>query len=398
MIETTALRRKLLDLAISGKLVPKTGEWKTVRLAEVTTRITDGTHKTPHYIDKGVRFVSAKDVVDGELSFEKCRYISESEHQMLCTRCKPEKGDVLLTKSGSIGAVAVVETDDEFSLFESLALVKFEQRGIDSHYLKHALQYTCSRLSQDQVKGVAVRHLHLEVIRDLPISLPPLSEQKAIVKRLEDLLALEREIAADSAALDDLITAAKRKILDLAISCKLVPKTGAWRTVRLLDVCDRVHYGFTASSGVEGNAQLLRITDIQDGHVAWENVPYCMVPRLDLDRYLLRNGDIVIARTGATVGKSYLVEGLNTLSVFASYLIRVIPNETVSSRFLKIFLDSSLYWRQISEKAVGTGQPNVNAEKLKSLEFPLPPLAEQKAIVKRVEELFAVLDAMKGAK
>lgn len=395
MIETTALRRKLLDLAISGKLVPKTGEWKTVRLGEVCDILTGNVFDSKKFSTSGIKICGGLIIAPDGIHWEDCKFWSSDkglEQYALRANDVVVALDRPWISSGTkVGRIR--EVDLPCLLIQRTARLRSE--CLDSLLLELLI---ASDAFKDHCvpTGSTVPHISHKDIATFPIPLPPLAEQKAIVKRLEELLALEREIAADSAALDDLITAAKRKILDLAISGKLVPKTGAWRTVRLLDVCDRVHYGFTASSGVEGNAQLLRITDIQDGHVAWENVPYCMVPRLDLDRYLLRNGDIVIARTGATVGKSYLVEGLNTLSVFASYLIRVIPNETVSSRFLKIFLDSSLYWRQISEKAVGTGQPNVNAEKLKSLEFPLPPLAEQKAIVKRVEELFAVLDAMKG--
>jgi len=111
-------------------------------------------------------------------------------------------------------------------------------------------------------------------------------------------------------------------------------------------------------------------------------------------KYLLSDGDILIARTGGTIGKSYLVQDLALKSVFASYLIRIIPCQDVDARYLKLFLESPLYWEQLTQRSKGTGQPNVNATSLSQLALPLPSLAEQKRIVAKVEALLALCDAL----
>jgi len=134
--------------------------------------------------------------------------------------------------------------------------------------------------------------------------------------------------------------------------------------------------------------------------VDWSSVPGCDVELEKAKKCRLSNGDIVIARTGGTVGKSYLVEALQEedFAVFASYLIRVVPSQHMDSRYLKLVLESPIYWVQLSDSTTGTGQPNVNATSLKGFVLPLPPLAEQKRIVEKVDELMGLCDRLSSAK
>jgi type I restriction enzyme S subunit len=173
------------------------------------------------------------------------------------------------------------------------------------------------------------------------------------------------------------------------------PLSPSWEWVYFERVLHRIHYGYTASADFSiKDVRLLRITDIQDNKVNWSSVPGCQVNEDDLRKYVLNKGDLLIARTGGTIGKSYLIESLNVTAVFASYLIRAIPCEQVFPGYLKLFLESHLYWEQLYQKSMGTGQPNVNATSLKSLVVPIPPLAEQKRIVAKVDTLLALCDAI----
>lgn len=164
--------------------------WKWVRVGRIATKVTDGTHKTPKYTETGIQFVSAKDVVTGELVFDRCRHISLEEHRLLFARCNPEYGDLLISKSGSIGTVVCVNVYNEFSLFESLALVKFNQSLLFMKYLRCAIQNAFTYLKEENIRGVAVKHLPIDSITTMKIPLPPLAEQKRIVARLEEILPL----------------------------------------------------------------------------------------------------------------------------------------------------------------------------------------------------------------
>jgi type I restriction enzyme, S subunit len=152
-------------------------------------------------------------------------------------------------------------------------------------------------------------------------------------------------------------------------------------SVYLDEVCVSIDYGVTASATLfDVGPKFLRITDIQDGEVDWEAVPYCDAEPKKLVSSRLQPGDIVFARTGATTGKSFLIRKCPENAVFASYLIRVRPGPQVDPAFLAHFFDSPEYWGQIALKASGAAQPGVNASKLKELKIPLPPLEEQKRI------------------
>ena len=167
---------------------------------------------------------------------------------------------------------------------------------------------------------------------------------------------------------------------------------------RLGEITKIIQYGVSKSAKSEGLYRLLRITDIQYNKVIWENVPFTDIKEKDAENFILENGDFLFARTGATVGKSYLVEDLVEKSVFASYLIRIslLPNNNIN--YIKYFFNSEFYWQQISEKSIGIGQPNVNGTSLKELFLPLPPLAEQKRIVEKIEELLALVDDLETNK
>ena len=166
----------------------------------------------------------------------------------------------------------------------------------------------------------------------------------------------------------------------------------SWEWVRLITLSKYIHYGYTASAALKGNSKLLRITDIQDDKVNWATVPFCTIKDNDLEKYQLHNRDILIARTGGTIGKTYIVRELNEVAVFASYLIRAIPLESVYEEYLKLFMGSPCYWTQLTDVASGTGQPNVNGQSLSNLIVPLPPLTEQHRIVAKIEELLPKIE------
>lgn len=171
-----------------------------------------------------------------------------------------------------------------------------------------------------------------------------------------------------------------------------IPENWCWVRLGSISACQ---YGYTAKAFYgEGFPKMLRITDIQENSVDWEKIPNCKITEEELEKYLLKPKDIVIARTGATTGKSYCI--LNPVTaVFASYLIRLRVSQSISISFVYKFLQSDTYWKQISGLSSGIAQPGVNSTKLKNMSFPLPPLEEQQRIVERIESILAKLDEAK---
>ena len=165
-----------------------------------------------------------------------------------------------------------------------------------------------------------------------------------------------------------------------------------WTTIA--EISSSINYGVSESAKVTGKYRLLRITDIQDGKVSWESVPFTDYPEDKAIAFELSDGDILFARTGATVGKSYLVEAAPNNAIFASYLIRVQYSHSVIPQYIKFFFESGYYWEQISSNSVGVGQPNVNGTSLGKLRIPLPPAAEQKRISKEAHRWMGVIDRL----
>jgi len=168
-----------------------------------------------------------------------------------------------------------------------------------------------------------------------------------------------------------------------------------WQWARLGNISRKIHYGFTASANPSlTDVRLLRITDIQDNCVDWATVPGCEIQEREVDQYRLERGDILIARTGGTIGKTFLVSEVPVTAVFASYLIRVQKASEIDDQYLKLFLESPVYWKQLDDGARGAGQPNVNGQTLGRMVVPIPPFAEQRRIVSRVGELMGLCDQL----
>ena len=171
-----------------------------------------------------------------------------------------------------------------------------------------------------------------------------------------------------------------------------IPESWCW--VRLSEICSNIHYGYTASASSKGTHKLLRITDIQNNKVSWNDVPFCSLSEKEAENYTLKKGNIVIARTGGTIGKSFLINNIQEQSVFASYLIRIVLLSHVYEKYISYYLNSPFYWEQLRSYSMGTGQPNVNSVSLGCLFIPLPPLSEQKRIVQKIEEVFSHIESL----
>ena len=163
-----------------------------------------------------------------------------------------------------------------------------------------------------------------------------------------------------------------------------------WEWTRLGCITDVIQYGLSNPAQSSGNYRLLRITDIQNGRVNWKCVPFTYTE--NPEQYLLHRNDIVFARTGATVGKSFLITELPYAAVYASYLIRIRLICDISANYIYQFFNSYCYWEQITGKAVGVGQPNCNGTSLRELFIPLPPEKEQERIVPIVNKLLNIVN------
>jgi type I restriction enzyme S subunit len=178
-------------LKMFGDLFRNPKGWEIRRLKDICYKITDGTHRTPKYVSDGLPFLSVKNITSGYVDFSDTKFITPEEHAEITKRCKPEKGDILYTKVGTIGIASVVDTDREFSIFVSIALLKPKHEIVNSIYLKWMLNSSfVKNQANKRVRGIGVPDLHLVEIKDFEVAVPPLSEQNAFAKfvtKAEDL-------------------------------------------------------------------------------------------------------------------------------------------------------------------------------------------------------------------
>ncbi len=193
------------------------------KIEEVVEDVADGPHVTPAYVEQGVPFITAMNITSGRVRFDNHKAITPADHIQFQKRAKAERGDVLITKDGTIGMPCFVDTDREFSFFVSVALIKPKRTALDGEYLVWAFRipYMQKRIAAKS-RGDMIRHLVLREIRDLTIPVPSLSEQRQIVAELDALQAqadLLRAVQTETAAeLDALLPA----ILDRAFKGELV--------------------------------------------------------------------------------------------------------------------------------------------------------------------------------
>lgn len=168
----------------------------------------------------------------------------------------------------------------------------------------------------------------------------------------------------------------------------------SWCWCRWGTISESIQYGYNAPAKENGRIKMVRISDIQDNKVLWDTVPFCDIDEESIETYLLKQNDILFARTGGTVGKSYLVKEVPKDAIYAGYLIRTRYSNNLSPEYLKFFMESEPYWIQLRNGTIATAQPNCNGKTLAHMLVPIPPLAEQKRIVAKIEELMQYCDKL----
>ena len=448
LIERKVIKRdKRTETAIDPNAIPfdVPENWKWVTLGSILNKLTDGTHKTPKYTTDGIKFVSVKDMSNGVLSLENTKFISEEEHQELYARCNPEKGDILLSKVGTTGVPAIVNTTEQFSLFVSVALLKFDRECIDLKFLYYMLM---SPLVQTQAtentRGVGNKNWVLDAIANTMVVLPPLAEQKRIVIKVEELLPYVDRYAAAYEKLEQFNAKfpedMKKSILQYAIQGKLVeqrPEEGtgeelyrqiqtekqrlikdgrikkekplaeiaedeipfdipeSWKWVSVGSVCVNIQYGSSQKSSATGKVPVLRMGNIQNGRLVWDKLVYTSDDE-EIAKYPLQYNDLLFNRTNSKelVGKTAIYKS-EFPAIYAGYLVRVTPL-LMCSDYLNYVMQSQFYWSYCQTvRSDAIGQSNINAEKLKRFVFPLPPFEEQKRIVAKLEEILPLCERLK---
>ena len=214
--------RELFESYLYAKFENKNKTWEEKPLKEVCARITDGTHQTPKYFDKGFIFLSSKNVTTGKIDWENIKYIDEKQHLEMHRRVAPKVGDILLAKNGTTGVAAIVDRDVVFDIYVSLAHIRVLESVLPEFMLYFINSPIAKKQFNKRLKGSGVPNLHLEEIREVLVSYPKsLNDQREVVKELNDfskkIRALENLYQKKLEDLEEL----KKSILKKAFSGEL---------------------------------------------------------------------------------------------------------------------------------------------------------------------------------
>ncbi len=198
-------------------------------------------------------------------------------------------------------------------------------------------------------------------------------KNESIIYRGEDNSYYEKFIATE-----------KVKCIDDEIPFE-IPQ--GWEWERWGNISLSIQYGYNAPAIERGDIKMVRISDIHENVVQWKDVPFCNIESDDVDTYLLKENDILFARTGGTVGKSFLVQSVPEPAIYAGYLIRTRYSRELCPQYLRSFMESQLYWEQLKSGTIATAQPNCNGKTLGRMLLPIPPKAEQARLAQKLASL-----------
>ncbi|MBD2100279.1 restriction endonuclease subunit S [Leptolyngbya sp. FACHB-261] len=458
--------------------------WTWVRLQDIALKITDGEHLSPNKASSGVPLLTAKNVLEQGLSFNNIQYISAKDAQKSRLRCDPEFGDVLICSRGTIGRTAIVDTIDLFCLMGSVILIK-PSEAILGEYLKHYLSKESTRTLLQRMSGAtAVKALYLKDVISCPIPLPSIAEQKRIIKKVDELMALCDRLQAAKQTRDNLrqklrgsainslmkaetdeelkkgwaivrdnwqtlsqkpedVDDLRRSVLQLAMRGKLVSQSiddenidallikaeqyqpkykpsekdyvadtindsyftfyelpKSWKWLRLRELSSSMANGLykPASFYSDEGIASIRMFNIQNGHLLLDQLKRINVTNEEYSTYQLAYGDIVVNRVNSRelVGKSAIVDVVNEPMVYEAMNIRVrlIPSVTFPHYINLVLLNGSSRKLFFNVAKQASGQASVSQPQVGSLPIPFPPLAEQKRIVAKVDELMQMCDRL----
>ena len=416
--------------------------WEWCRLPELCIKaITDGTHNSPPQQRQGdFLYITAKNIKDNGIDLTNVSYVTREIHNQIYARCNPEKGDVLLTKDGTIGIATVNNLDYPFSMLSSIALIKPVTQLLP-WYLTYVLRspYWQTLMHSDS-KGSALRRIILEQINSFIVPLPPLAEQKRIVEKIEQLFRQADIIEQNRLALKTRIRQTRSRVLDLAVRGKLTeqrPEEGSaeellerireekqrliaegklkkekplpeiteeeipfdipagWKWCRYIDL-------FTHSSGKalkQSDTDGIEREYITTSNIYWNRFDLTKVRTMyfkdsELEKCTVKKGDLLLCN-GGDVGRAAIWNYDYDICI-QNHVSRLRPiNPQIQ---IKYFFYLLWYYKVsgfISGKGIGISSLTVND--ILSLAIPLPPLAEQKRIVEKIEQIFGVLDIIENA-
>lgn len=349
--------------------------YEIVKLGDICCTASGGTplsNKEEYYLNGNILWLTSGEVANGYIYNTKHR-ITESGLLNSSAKIFPVDTVVVAMYGATAGQVGIIKS--EMATNQAVCGI-FPDKKIVPEYLYYVLKSLKDKMIASSVGG-AQPNISQKIIRNLEIPLPPIETQKLIVAGLESYQKI-----IDGA----------RQIVENYRPTICFDKQ--WKVAKLGSIA-KLTYGYTATAQEAGSARLIRITDISPaGLINNFNQKYVDLNDQNTE-YVLKRGDIIVARTGATFGKTAIFD-YEYPAVYASFLIKIdFIQRDVLNKFYWIFAQSPEYWDQANKLVGGGGQPQFNANAISRIEVPIPPIEEQEKIISKVEDEMLIVEQNK---
>lgn len=377
--------------------------WVWVRLGAFAETISKGT--TPKggsaaYVDEGVNFLRVENLTsDGYISHSKITHITEEMHENYLKRSILKANDLLISIAGSLGKSAIVrECDLPINTNQAIAFVRLFADKIDVNYIRNAIESPLiNSVLTKQTKVTSIPNLTLEIIKDCPIPLPPLSEQQRIVERIEELFAKLDEAKERLQEAADSFAVRKAALLHKAFTGELTKQwrrengvsDESWEDVSLDSVCKSIYDGdHMPPPKSETGIPFLVISNVNTGFISFEKCRFVPEEYYDglSETRTPEIGDILYTIVGS-YGIPVMVD-TDKKFCFQRHMALLKPKD-IYNRFLWRQLQTQSFFEQATSIATGTAQLTVPIKGLRKLIVKCPTLPEQHEIVRLIDDLLA---------
>ncbi len=355
--------------------------WKVEKLINVSREITDGSHFSPKTTDRGYPYITVRDIEDDIINFDNCKHINETDfNQLVKNGCKPRRGDVLFSKDGTVGKVALIDYDKDFVVLSSLAIIRPDNQLIDSSFLKYMMK-SPSFLEEAIGKktGAAIRIIILRNLKSINIKVPPITEQRRIVSILDE--AFEGIAIAKANAEKNLKNA--RALFESHLQSIFAKRGTGWvdRTLDQICIVERgssprpiKKYFTTNSDGVNW----IKIGDTQEGGKYVYSTAQKITPEGAKQSRYVKEGDFILTNS-MSLGRPYIMK-ISGYIHDGWFVLRL--GDNIDSEFFYYLLSSPIVQSQFQTLAAGAIVKNISGDLVKKAILPIPPLQHQQALVK----------------
>jgi type I restriction enzyme S subunit len=374
--------------------------WRRARLEDLSAFITKGSTPTTFgfkWAHSGVLFLRSECVAEHGLDLRQSMFISGKAHAAL-KRSEILPDDLLVTITGNVGRVARFVGTDRANLNQHIARVRITAADAESQFVYYWLsQPSVRRYFEGITTGQAYPQLSLKQVRDTEIPLPALPEQRAIAAALSDVDALLYGLARVIAKKRDLKEAAMQQLLT---GHTRLPGFGApWEMKTLDEICQKIQDGTHFSPKLGGNDYLyLTSRNIRLGSLDLSNVEWISAAEHAkiYARCDVRKGDLLLTKDGASTGNAALNTLDDPFSLLSSVAFLRFDNARHSATYFLYQILSTSGQNGIKELMSGNAITRLTLAKIKALQFPVPPLAEQTAIATVLSDMDAELAALEA--